>query len=263
MTDAPVESFITRSDSKGIATITLNRPKARNALSRSGIDDVLKALASISADKSVKVVVLAGAGPAFCAGHDLKELRANTDPKWTRELFEACSEMMLAMTRLPQPIIARVHGIATAAGCQLVATADLAVAAKSATFATPGVNIGLFCSTPMVALSRNVGRKKAMEMLLTGLPLSAANAEAAGLVNMSVAEDKLDETVYGLAEVIASKAPKILAIGKRAFYEQIELGLADSYAYAGAVMTKNMMEPDTTEGIDAFLGKRAPVWGQV
>jgi enoyl-CoA hydratase/carnithine racemase len=262
MMTTPTEPFIARKDTQGIATLTLNRPKSRNALTRSGIRDVSQALTSISADKSVKVVVLAGAGPAFCAGHDLKELRANTDPKWTKELFDACSEMMLAMTRLPQPIIARVHGTATAAGCQLVAAADLAVAAKSATFTTPGVNIGLFCTTPMVALSRNVGRKKAMEMLLTGRPLSAADAEAAGLINTSVADEKLDETVYALAETIASKAPKILAIGKRAFYEQIELGLADSYAYAGAVMTKNMMEPDATEGIEAFLGKRSPVWGQ-
>lgn len=262
MTNSSGEPFITRKDAKGVATLTLNRPKARNALTRSGIKEVFEVLTSIGMDKSVKAVVLAGAGPAFCAGHDLKELRANKDPKWTRELFDACSEMMLAMTRLPQPIIARVHGIATAAGCQLVAAADLAVAAKSATFMTPGVNIGLFCSTPMVALSRNVGRKKAMEMLLTGKPLSAADAEIAGLINMSVNDDNLDETVAGLAEVIASKAPKILAIGKRAFYEQIELGLVDSYAYAGAVMAKNMMEPDATEGIEAFLGKRSPVWDQ-
>jgi len=262
MTSTPTEPFITRKDAQGVATITLNRPGARNALTRSGITEVFNALTSIGTDKSVKTVVLAGAGPAFCAGHDLKELRANTDPKWTQELFDACSEMMLAMTRLPQPIIARVHGIATAAGCQLVAAADLAVAAKSATFTTPGVNIGLFCSTPMVALSRNVGRKKAMEMLLTGRPLSATDAEAAGLINTSVPDEKLDETVYDLAAVIASKAPKVLAIGKRAFYEQIELGLADSYAYAGAVMTKNMMEPDATEGIDAFLNKRSPVWDQ-
>lgn len=262
MMDATAQPFVNRRDAHGIATLTLNRAKARNALTRAGIDEMLAALASIGADKSIKVVVLAGDGPAFCAGHDLKELRANTDPKWTRDLFTACSEMMLAMTRLPQPIIARVHGIATAAGCQLVATADMAVAAKSATFATPGVNIGLFCSTPMVALSRAVGRKKAMEMLLTGLPLSAANAELAGLINMSVEDDKLDETVYGLAQVIASKSPKILAIGKRAFYEQIELGLADSYTYAGAVMAKNMMEPDAAEGIDAFLSKRTAVWGK-
>ncbi len=262
MTDAMTQPFVKRRDAHGITTITLNRAKSRNALTREGIGEIVAALTSIGADNSVKVLVLAGDGPAFCAGHDLKELRAHTDPNWTKELFTACSEMMLAMTRLPQPIIARVHGIATAAGCQLVATADMAVAAKSATFATPGVNIGLFCSTPMVALSRNVGRKKAMEMLMTGRPLSAMDAETAGLINMSVDDDKLDETVYGLAQLIASKSPKVLAIGKRAFYEQIELGLADSYAYAGAVMAKNMMEPDAAEGIDAFLAKRAPVWGK-
>ncbi len=260
MTNVTNDPFLAREDSRGIATLTLNRPKARNALSRSGIDEILNTLTTISSDTSIKVVVLAGAGPAFCAGHDLKELRANPDPKWTQELFDACSNMMLAMTRLPQPIIARVHGIATAAGCQLVATADLAIAAKSATFATPGVNIGLFCSTPMVALSRNVNRKKAMEMLLTGRPLTATEAEHAGLINSSVEDDELDKTVYNLADVIASKAPRILAIGKRAFYEQIELGLAESYGYAGAVMTKNMMEDDATEGIDAFLSKRTPVW---
>jgi enoyl-CoA hydratase/carnithine racemase len=254
------EPLVLRSDQGGVATLTLNRPGARNALSRALIDEFVAALAVIKSHKAIKVVVLTGAGAAFCAGHDLKEMRANPDHGWTQSLFDACSEMMLAMTRLPQPVIARVHGIATAAGCQLVATADLAVAASSATFATPGVNIGLFCSTPMVALTRNVGRKKAMEMLLTGNPLTARDAETAGLINMAVAPEKLDETVYGLAQVIASKSPKILAIGKRAFYEQIELGLADSYGYAGAVMAKNMLEPDASEGIDAFLSKRKPVW---
>ena len=252
--------FVLRNDTEGIATLTLNRPESRNALTLAGIKELTDALDEIRRDPSVKVVVLAGSGPAFCAGHDLKELRANTDPQWTHDLFASCSAMMLAMTRLPQPIIAAVHGIATAAGCQLVATADLAVASTTATFATPGVNIGLFCSTPMVALSRNVGRKKAMEMLLVGRPLSAADAEIAGLINVVVAPDKLNETVYGLATVICSKSPKVLAIGKRAFYEQIELGLSDSYAYAGAVMVKNLMEEDATEGIDAFLAKRKPVW---
>ncbi len=256
-TEAP---FVLRNDVAGVATLTLNRPLSRNALTRAGIKHMTEVLDDIKGDAAVKVVVLAGAGPAFCAGHDLKELRANSDPRWVREMFDSCSAMMLAMTRLPQPIIARVHGIATAAGCQLVATADLAVATTTASFATPGVNIGLFCSTPMVALARNVGRKKAMEMLLVGGPLSAADAAAAGLINMAVAPDKLDETVYGLASVIAGKSSKILAIGKRAFYEQIELGLSDSYAYAGAVMAKNMLEADAGEGIDAFLTKRKPVW---
>ncbi len=251
---------VTRRDDSGITTLTLNRPDSRNSLSRNCIAALTDELGKIATDTRVKVVVLAAAGTVFCAGHDLKELRAHPDSAWTREMFEACSAMMLAMTRAPQPIIARVHGVATAAGCQLVATADLAVASSDASFATPGVNIGLFCSTPMVALSRNVGRKKAMEMLLTGRPMSANEAEAAGLVNMVVAPEKLDEAVYGLAGVIASKSRRVLAIGKRAFYEQIEMGLAESYTYAAAVMTKNMMEGDATEGIDAFLAKRNPVW---
>ncbi|MSO72277.1 MAG: enoyl-CoA hydratase [Rhodospirillaceae bacterium] len=259
---ASAAPFILRTDTEGVATLTMNRPASRNALTRSGIRDMTSALDAIKRDAAIKVVVLAGGGPAFCAGHDLKELRANPDPEWTRDLFDSCSAVMLAMIRLPQPIIARVHGIATAAGCQLVATADLAVASTTATFATPGVNIGLFCSTPMVALARNIGRKKAMEMLLIGRPLSAADAATAGLINMAVAPDKLDETVYGLATAISEKSSKILAIGKRAFYEQIELGLSDSYAYAGAVMARNLLEDDATEGIDAFLGKRKPVWAK-
>jgi enoyl-CoA hydratase/carnithine racemase len=254
------EPLVLRKDQGGVATLTLNRPDARNALSRALIDEFTAALAVIKGNSAIKVVVLAGAGAAFCAGHDLKEMRVHPDHGWTQSLFDACGEMMLAMTRLPQPIIARVHGIATAAGCQLVATADLAVASSNATFATPGVNIGLFCSTPMVALTRNIGRKAAMAMLLTGAPMSARDAETAGLINMAVAQEKLDETVYGLAQVIASKSPKVLAIGKRAFYDQIEMGLAESYGYAGAVMAKNMLEPDATEGIDAFLSKRKPVW---
>ena len=258
MTDAPL---LIRRDTDGIATLRFNRPEARNPLSRAMIGALTDALAAIKDDPAVKVVVLAGAGTAFCAGHDLAELR-KLNPADTRALFDACSAMMLAMTRLPQPVIARVHGPAVAAGCQLVATADLAIAATPATFATPGVNIGLFCSTPMVALSRTVGRKKAMEMLLTGRALKAADAEAAGLINMAVTAEQLDETVYGLAHVIANKSAKILAIGKRAFYEQIELGMSDAYAYAGAVMAKNMLEEDATEGIDAFLGKRKPAWAR-
>ena len=216
-------------------------------------------LAALGEDASIKVVVLAGAGTAFCAGHDLTELRAAT-PDETKAIFDACSAMMLAMTRLRQPVIARVHGPAVAAGCQLVAAADLAIAASGATFSTPGVNIGLFCSTPMVALSRDIGRKKAMDMLLTGRAVSAAEAESAGLINMAVPAAKLDETTYGLASVIAKKSPKVLAIGKRAFYEQIEMGMVDAYAYAGVVMARNMLEDDAAEGIDAFLAKRKPVW---
>jgi enoyl-CoA hydratase/carnithine racemase len=254
------QSLILRADRGGIATLTLNRPEQRNALSRAMINQFRATLDALAADRSVRVVVLAAAGAVFCSGHDLKELRANTDPKWTEDLFQSCSAMMLAMTRLPQPIIARVHGVATAAGCQLVATADLAIASTAASFATPGVNIGLFCSTPMVALSRNVGRKRAMQMLLTGAPLTAAEAESAGLLNAVVAPEKLDETVYGLAQTIAEKSRRVLTIGKRAFYEQVEQGMADAYTYASAVMARNMLEPDANEGIDAFLAKRKPAW---
>jgi enoyl-CoA hydratase/carnithine racemase len=248
------------SDRGGVRTLTLNRPAARNALSEALMARLSAALNAAHADAAVHVVVLAANGPAFCAGHDLKELRAHNDPAWLLKLFQSCAELMLTMTRIRQPVIARVHGIATAAGCQLVATADLAVATDSATFATPGVNIGLFCSTPMVALARNVGRKTAMEMLLTGRPITAAEAKAAGLVNTVVPAGHLDAAVNELADAVAAKAPKVLAIGKRAFYEQIDQSMADAYAYASAVMAKNMLEPDAHEGIDAFLAKRAPVW---
>lgn len=248
------------SDRDGVRTLTLNRPAARNALSLAVIEKLHAELHAANNTPTIHVVVIAGNGPAFCAGHDLKELRQHNDTAWTQGLFQACSAMMMAMTHIRQPIIAKVHGIATAAGCQLVATADLAIASSTATFATPGVNIGLFCSTPMVALSRAVGRKKAMEMLLTGTPLGAIDAERAGLINVVVAPDKLDETVDGLARVIAAKSPKVLAMGKRAFYEQIDRSMADAYTYASAVMAQNMLEPDAHEGIDAFLAKRKPAW---
>jgi enoyl-CoA hydratase/carnithine racemase len=255
--------LLLRRDKTGVRTLTLNRPGARNALSQALIEQLITQLKATHADPSIHAVVLAGNGPAFCAGHDLKELRAHNDPAWMLDLFQACSDLMLTMTRIRQPIIARVHGIATAAGCQLVATADLAVASHTASFATPGVNIGLFCSTPMVALSRVVGRKRAMEMLLTGQPITAAQAEAAGLINSAVAPDTLEETVETLAQAIAAKSPKVLAIGKRAFYEQIDQSLADAYATTSAVMARNMLEPDAHEGIDAFLSKRKPVWNSL
>lgn len=249
-------------DQGSVRTLTLNRPAARNALSLALIEKLSAALLATHNDPTIHVVVLAANGPAFCAGHDLKEMRANPDAAWTAHLFQACSDLMVAMTKLRQPVIARVHGIATAAGCQLVATADLAIAASTATFATPGVNIGLFCSTPMVALTRNVGRKKAMEMLLTGRPITAAEAEHLGLINSAVAGDQLDEKINALSTQIAAKAPKVLAIGKRAFYEQIDHSLIDAYAYTSAVMAKNMLESDATHGIDAFLAKRDPVWAK-
>ncbi len=257
MTDAPI---LLRRDAAGIAYLTLNRPQARNALSRALMAALQAELDKIAADAAVRVVVLRGAGPAFCAGHDLRELR--TEPK--RDVYEAifaeCSRLMLTLTRLTKPVIARVHGIATAAGCQLVATCDLAVAAETARFATPGVNIGLFCSTPMVALSRAVGRKAAMEMLLTGELVGAAEAKALGLVNRVVPEADLDSAVAKLAGEIAGKSPLTLAIGKEAFYRQAELGLDEAYRYAAEVMTRNMLARDAEEGIDAFLEKRSPQW---
>ena len=255
----PEEALLLRHDVDGVATLMLNRPAARNALSVPLMTALEAALAAIEADHSVKVAVLAGAGPAFCAGHDLKEVRAGDGPSH-QALFAQCSRLMQAITRLRVPVIARVHGIATAAGCQLVATCDLAIAAETARFATPGVNIGLFCSTPMVALSRAVPRKAAMEMLLLGDMIDAATAVRHGLVNHAVPEAALDDAVMGLARRIAAKSPRVLAIGKPAFYQQAEMPLAEAYAYASDVMVRNMREPDAAEGIDAFLQKRAPVW---
>ncbi len=256
-TAAPV---LLRADEAGVTTLTLNRPDARNALSRELMTALQDALDAIARDTSVKVVVLAASGPAFCAGHDLKEIRANPGREIYEALFRQCSRLMLTITRLPQPVIAKVHGVATAAGCQLVATCDLAVASSTASFATPGVNIGLFCSTPMVALSRAIGRKPAMEMLLTGKPISAAAAERLGLINRVVAPEELDAAVAELAGLIAAKSPLTVAIGKAAFYRQIELDLAAAYDYAAEVMTRNMLAHDAEEGIDAFLQKRQPVW---
>jgi len=242
------------------AWLTLNRPAARNALSIRLMAELLEALDAAAADAAVRTVVIAGAGPGFCAGHDLKELRATPTREFYETVFERCSEVMMRIVSLKKPVIARVHGIATAAGCQLVATCDLAVAADTARFATPGVNIGLFCSTPMVALARNVGRKQAMEMLLTGEMADARTAMAMGLVNRVVPEVELDAAVETLAGTIAAKSPLTLAIGKQAFYHQLEMPLADAYAYASSVMTTNMLARDAEEGIDAFIEKRKPEW---
>jgi enoyl-CoA hydratase/carnithine racemase len=254
------EPILLREVVDGVATLTLNRPSARNALSMELMTLLTEELEDIGEDKSIHVVVLAGAGPAFCAGHDLKEIRANPGREIYETLFRQCSKLMLTITKLPQPVIAKVHGIATAAGCQLVATCDLAIAADTTRFATPGVNIGLFCSTPMVTLTRAVGRKHAMEMLLTGDMIGSGDAVMFGLINQTVPEAELDSTVQGLAAHIASKSPLTLAIGKEAFYRQLDMGLEEAYAYASDVMTRNMMARDAEEGIDAFLGKRHPVW---
>jgi len=243
-----------------VATLTLNRPKQYNALSRPMIAAVSAILDQIKEDKGIHVVVLAANGPGFCAGHDLKEIRENRKERYIEALFSECSQMMLKLLKLNQPVIAKVHSIATAAGCQLVATCDLAIASEKARFATPGVNIGLFCSTPMVALSRNVNRKNAMEMLLTGDMFSSEYALNIGLINKVVNENYLDGAVEELARKIASKSPLSLAMGKRAFYKQLEYGISEAYEHACAVMCQNMMTNDADEGIKAFLEKRQPEW---
>jgi enoyl-CoA hydratase/carnithine racemase len=258
--EAAAEPILLRRQENGVAWLTMNRPAARNALSVALMDALQGAIEELARDASVKVVVLAGSGPAFCAGHDLREMRANPGRQHYEAVFAQCSRLMTSIVRLPKPVIARVHGIATAAGCQLVATCDLAVASGDARFATPGVNIGLFCSTPMVALSRAVGRKPAMEMLLTGELVDAGQARQWGLVNRVVPAAELDAAVLALAGQIAAKSPLTLAIGKEAFYRQAELGLDEAYAYASEVMTRNMLARDAAEGIDAFLEKRPPVW---
>jgi len=244
----------------GVLRLRLNRPQARNALSLGLMTALGQALDRAAADRTCRVVVIAGAGPAFCAGHDLRELRTDNRRAAYERVFAQCSDLMLQITRLPKPVIAEVHGIATAAGCQLVATCDLAIASEDAKFATPGVNIGLFCSTPMVALSRAVGRKAAMEMLLTGDLVDAATAKSIGLVNRVVSPAELTKATMTVAQQIAGKSAFTVAIGKEAFYRQAELPLADAYRYAAEVMTRNMLAQDAGEGIDAFLEKRQPVW---
>ncbi|MBT8441124.1 MAG: enoyl-CoA hydratase [Gammaproteobacteria bacterium] len=245
---------------EGVATLTLNRPRQRNALSLQLMSEAVERLAEIGTDGDVRVVVVRGNGPGFCAGHDLKEMRADPGEEAHQKTFAKCVEMMTSIIRLPQPVIACVHGIATAAGCQLVATCDLAVASEDARFATPGVNIGLFCSTPMVALSRNVGRKRAMEMLLTGDMIDAATAQQFGLINHVVPVDDLVAAVGALAGKISGKSSMTVRIGKEAFYRQLETGIEDAYEYTGAVMVRNMLTDDAAEGIDAFIEKRQPVW---
>lgn len=259
------EAILLREDKGPVAVLTLNRPQARNALSEAAITSLADALATIAADTSVRAVVLAANGPAFCAGHDLKELTARrTDRDGGRAYFQhimsICSAMMQRIVTLPQPVIAAVQGVASAAGCQLVATCDLAIASRAAKFATPGVDIGLFCSTPMVALSRNVARKHAMEMLLTGEMASAEDALRIGLVNRVTDEGSELVAALALANVIASKSSYTVKTGKEAFYRQAELPLAEAYRYAAQVMTENMMARDAQEGICAFLEKRAPTW---
>jgi enoyl-CoA hydratase/carnithine racemase len=254
------EPVLLRRDAGGIATVTLNRPKQYNALSEELLTELQSALDSIGKDPSVRVVVIAGNGGAFCAGHDLKQMRANPKKAYYEKLFAQCSKVMTTLTRLPQPVIARVHGIATAAGCQLVAQCDLAVASDNARFAVSGINVALFCSTPSVPLARNISRKQAMEMLLTGDFIDAATAKARGLVNRVVAVEKLDAEVKALTDAIIAKSPVAVTTGKKMFYKQIEMGMEAAYEYASEVMACNMMAEDVGEGIDAFTQKRAPQW---
>lgn len=256
---------VERADDDGIALLTLNRPHTRNALSEAMITALSDTFTEIAADRRVRAVVLAANGPAFCAGHDLKEITEHrSDPDggraYMRDLMARCSGMMQLMHRLPQPVIAAVEGAATAAGCQLVATCDLAVASKTARFATPGVHIGLFCSTPMVALSRNVAPKHAMEMLLTGEMLTADDAYRVGLVNRVVAPGTERDEARKLARQIAAKSTLTIKLGKEAFYRQLDMSLPDAYRYANEVMVENMMARDAQEGISAFVEKRAPRW---
>lgn len=254
------QPLVRRDDDGHVATLTLNRPRSRNALSTAMLGAVATQLGVVGADPSVHVVVLAGEGPAFSAGHDLREIEANPDPVFHERLFAQCSDLMVQITRLRQPVIAQVAGVATAAGCQLVATCDLAVAAESARFATPGVDIGLFCTTPMVAVSRTVAPKHAMELLLTGELVGAEHAYRIGLVNRVVPNDRLADEVAALAATIAAKPPAVIAIGKEAAWRQRDLPLVDAYAYASPVMAANLATPDAAEGIDAFLAKRTPAW---
>ncbi len=248
-----------------IATLTLNKPASRNCLSRDMMGALIQALEQVGGRDPVKVVILAANGPVFCSGHDLKEMQAAREQSdrgeaFYKATFEQCCALMNTIIRLRQPVIAQVQGMATAAGCQLVATCDLAVAAHNARFATPGVNIGLFCSTPMVALSRNVPRKHAMEMLLTGEAVDAVRARELGLVNQVVAPVSLESRTRALARRVADKSPTVVSIGKEAFYAQAEMDLDAAYAYTAEVMTRNMMARDAAEGIGAFIEKRQPEW---
>ena len=251
-----------REDRGAVAELTLNRPAQMNVLSTEMLGSLQAALDDIAADAAVRAVILGANGKAFCTGHNLKDMRANYTLEYQNQLFATCSNVMLSILRLPQPVIAKVQGMATAAGCQLVATCDLAVAAASAAFGTTGINNGLFCSTPGVAVSRNVSRKQAMEMLLTGDFIDPHRAEQIGLINRVVADDELDATVDALADKLAAKSAYGLTLGKQAFYRQLEMGISDAYTFASAEMARNVMDRDAAEGFDAFIEKRAPEWDQ-
>ncbi len=254
------EPLLLRADEGGVVTLTLNRPTQFNSLSQALMSELQNEFERIAADESVRVVIMAGAGKAFCAGHDLKEMRSDPGKEFQKQLFRQCSKLMLTLVRLPQPVIARVHGIATAAGCQLVSMCDLAVASDNARFAVSGVNLGLFCTTPSVGLSRNLGRKQAMEMLLTGDFIDAQTALTRGLLNRVVPSDQLDAEIKKLTDSILAKTPVAIKLGKQAFYRQLETGLEEAYELASETMACNMMAEDAKEGIDAFVAKRKPQW---
>ena len=254
------EPLVLRDDAGGVATLTLNRPERFNPLSEAMLEALGRALAEVSEDPAARVVVIAARGRAFCAGHDLREMRARPSHEYYRTLFERCTEVMLSIVRCPKPVIARVQGLATAAGCQLVASCDLAVAADTARFAVSGVTLGLFCATPGVALSRNVGRKQAFEMLITGDFIDAPTAVRYGLVNHAVPSERLDARIDALTSSILRHPPVAVEAGKRLFHRQLEAGLEQAYREAGEVMACNMMAEDTLEGVQAFLDKRPPDW---
>lgn len=260
MSELATVPYVVRQDMAGVCTLTLNRGERFNALSEEMLSALLLECKAIAQDNTVRVVVLAAAGKAFCAGHDLKQMQANPSADYYQQLFQQCSKLMLAIQKLPQPVIARVHGLATAAGCQLVAMCDLAVAVDSARFAVSGVNVGLFCSTPAVALSRNVSRKQAMEMLLTGDFIGAQVALQQGLVNRVAAAELLDVTITELTDSIIAKPAAAISMGKQLFYKQLEMGIEAAYQLAGQTMACNMMESSAQEGVQAFIEKRLPDW---
>ena len=256
----PSEPLVIRENFGSVVTLTLNCPKQFNALSVDMLSAMQTELDSIAQDSSIRVVVIAANGKAFCAGHNLKEMRANPEKAFQRALFEQCSQMMLTINRMPQVVIAKVEGIATAAGCQLVAACDLAVASDNAKFATSGISVGLFCSTPAVAVSRNLSRKQAFEMLITGEFIDAHTALHQGLINRVASAEQLDTTLQSLIDSITAKSSVALTTGKTMFYNQLDMALADAYEYASEVMSCNMMADDVSEGIDAFIDKRPAVW---
>jgi len=260
MNEVSTEAILIRDDDNGIATLTLNRPQHFHALSSDMLFQLQAALDDISADDSIRVVIIAARGRGFCAGHDLKEVRSSIDKTFHQDLFDSCSKMMLTINSMPQPVIAQIDGIATAAGCQLVANCDLAVATMESRFAVSGINLGLFCSTPAVPLSRNLSRKQALQMLLTGDFISAEQALSYGLINEVVNSNELKQATMDLAHKIAAKSPLAIKLGKQMFYQQLSLDLSSAYAYAGERMACNMDSEDAREGIDAFMEKRKPEW---